>query len=163
MKLNSVATSSMGRLFDAVASIAGVRQIISYEAQAAIEFESLAAPGDYGSYAFVIGDGKFDAAPIIEAVVDDILAGVKLNVISARFHRAIANLVLIFSRRLKAQYGSSAVALSGGVYQNVTLLKQTVSLLQDAGFTVYYHRLVPPNDGGLALGQAAVAVARSRA
>jgi hydrogenase maturation protein HypF len=155
--LNSVPTSSMGRLFDAVASISGVRQTITYEAQAAIEFEALADPGYHGSYAFAFENDVFDAAPVIHAVVQDVLAGVDTSVISARFHRAVADLILSLSIRLKAQTGLTAVALSGGVFQNVTLLTQTVRLLQEAGFAVYYHRLVPPNDGGLALGQAIIA------
>ena len=155
--LNSVPTSSMGRLFDAVASISGVRQIVTYEAQAAIEFEALASPGYHGGYAFAFENDVFDAAPVIHAVVQDVLSGVETSVISARFHRAVADLILSLSIKLKAQTGLSAVALSGGVFQNVTLLNQTVRMLQEAGFTAYYHRLVPPNDGGLALGQAIIA------
>jgi hydrogenase maturation protein HypF len=155
--LNAVPTSSMGRLFDAVASLSGVRQTITYEAQAAIEFEALALPGFHSGYAFDLNDDRFDAAPVIRAVVQDVLSSVDAEVISARFHQAVANLILRLSIRVKAQTGLSEVALSGGVFQNVTLLMQTVRLLQGAGFAVYYHRLVPPNDGGLALGQAIIA------
>ena len=155
--LNSVPTSSMGRLFDAVASICGIRQAVNYEAQAAIELESLAASGYHGSYAFAINEGVFDAAPVIQAVVQEVLSGVDISVISARFHRTVAELVLSQSINIKIQTGLTEVALSGGVFQNATLLTQTIWMLQEAGFTAYYHHLVPPNDGGLALGQAIIA------
>jgi hydrogenase maturation protein HypF len=156
-ELNSVPTSSMGRLFDAVASLSGVRQKVTYEAQAAIEFEAIAAADYHGSYAFALNDDVFDAAPVIYAVAQDVLSGVGAPIIAARFHRAVADLALSLSIKLRTQTGLPAVALSGGVFQNVTLLTQTVKLLQEAGFAVYYHRLVPPNDGGLALGQAIIA------
>ncbi len=157
--VNAVPTSSMGRLFDAVASLVGIRQTVSFEAQAAIELESLATQNDCGSYTFVIDGGQFDAAPVIEAVVQDFLSGTDSAVISARFHRAVAELVLGISQDFSQQTGISSIALSGGVFQNVTLLGLTIELLQEAGFTIYSHRLVPPNDGGLALGQVAIATA----
>jgi hydrogenase maturation protein HypF len=155
--LNAVPTSSMGRLFDAVASLTGVRQAITYEAQAAIEFEAMTAVENHGCYTFALSNGVFDAAPVINGIAQDVLSGVGAPIIAARFHRAVAKLVFNLSVELRAQTEVSAVALSGGVFQNVTLLTQAVKLLQEAGFVVYYHRLVPPNDGGLALGQAIVA------
>ncbi len=155
--INSVATSSMGRLFDAVASIAGVRQSITYEAQAAIEFEAMASKGEHGHYEFDFGDGVFDAAPVVRAAAQDVLAGVKPDIISSRFHQAVAHMVLGLSIKLRNERGLKDVAISGGVFQNVTLLSRTATLLQDAGFGVYWQRLVPPNDGGLALGQAVIA------
>ena len=95
-----------------------------------------------------------------DAVVRDVLAGVELGVIATRFHRAVADIVLSISLKLKAQTGLSAVALSGGVFQNVTAAAANGKrLLHEAGFTVYYHHQVPPNDGGLALGQAIIAAA----
>ncbi len=157
--LNTVPTSSMGRLFDAVSSLAGVRQVATYEAQAAIEFEAVANSEIDGGYRFDLHEGRFDAAPVIRAVTEDVLAGVSIGAISARFHHAVADIVLRISVEVQGQTGLSAVALSGGVFQNVTLLRQTDRMLQEAGFTVYYHRQVPPNDGGLALGQAAIAAA----
>jgi hydrogenase maturation protein HypF len=158
-EINTIATSSMGRLFDVAASLAGVRQVVTYEAQAAMEFEALGSLGDHGSYAFKIDENSFDASLLIAAVVKDVLAGVGQDVISARFHQSVANLVLILSNNLRETTGIDGVALSGGVFQNVMLLQKTVKQLVEAGFKVYSHRLVPPNDGGLALGQAVIAAA----
>ncbi len=155
---NAVPTSSMGRLFDAVASLAGIRQTVTYEAQAAIEFEAIMAVGITEAYPWGLTEdgGEIDAAPLIQAVVTDVQAGVPAPVISAKFHNAVANLVLILSGRLREKEGLNRVALSGGVFQNVTLLELTVNRLRGE-FEVLTHRLVPPNDGGLALGQAIVA------
>ncbi len=153
--LQTVPTSSMGRLFDAVASIAGVRQMVNYEAQAAIELEMLADRGVEDAYAFGIGE-EIDPAPVLRAVVADVRAGVPAPVIAARFHNGVARMVREVCLRLRAETGLSAVALSGGVFQNILLLEKTVPLLQEAGFTVYLHRRVPPNDAGIALGQAVV-------
>src|SRR3990172_6248089 len=155
-------TSSMGRLFDAVASIAGVRQSVNYEGQAAIELEALAEKTEIGDWRLEIRRGERDiylveAAPVIRATVDDVRAGVPVPVISARFHNAVAEMVRDVCLRIREDRGLNEVALSGGVFQNVTLLKRTLELLRAAGFTVYTHHIVPPNDGGLALGQAILA------
>ncbi len=163
--LNAPLTSSMGRLFDAAASLAGVRQAVNYEAQAAIEFEALAAPQDQGAYPFAIyttpGPAfQVDPAPMFQALVKDLRARVPLPVISARFHQGAAGMVCQTAERLRLETGLSEVALSGGVWQNFTLLKAALQRLQARGFTVYTHRLAPPNDGGIALGQAAVAASR---
>jgi hydrogenase maturation protein HypF len=157
--LNTVPTSSMGRLFDAVAALAGVRQVITYEAQAAIELEALSGQGEAGAYHFDVGDGHFDAAPLIRAVASDALAGVSPHIIAARFHDAVAGLILEVSLDQRRKTGLNQVALSGGVFQNVTLLEAAVLRLEQAGFEVLVHRKVPPNDGGLALGQAVVVAA----
>lgn len=160
---NAVPTSSMGRLFDAVAALVGVRQTVTYEGQAAIELESLAdvADGHDARYQFDIIHGGdewfFDAAPVVRAVVADLRAGVTVGHIAQRFHHAVAVLVRDLCLAQRAVRGLNTVALSGGVFQNVTLLGLTVAQLEQAGFDVLWHRRVPPNDGGLALGQAAVA------
>jgi len=161
---NAVLTSSMGRLFDAVAALAGVRQQVTYEAQAAIELEALAGEltgTQTGGYRFGIdrtrAPWRFDAASVICAVVDDVRAGVPAAVIGAKFHTAVADLILELSVAVRAERGLNQVALSGGVFQNVTLLRLAVKRLKAAGFHVLVHRLVPPNDGGLALGQAVIA------
>ena len=153
--LNVVPTSSMGRLFDAIAALAGVRAVVSYEAQAAIELESLVDLGAEGAYAFALDEtqGVFDAVPVVAAAARDVAAGVPAGVVGARFHRGVAQLMVDLARRLRAVHGLQVVALSGGVFQNVTLLGLAVTALQGAGFTVHTHRQVPPNDGGLALGQ----------
>lgn len=157
--LNTVPTSSMGRLFDAVAALAGVRQVATYEAQAAIEFEALVDEHERTAYHFEWqpNTGEFDATPLLHAVVADVRAGVADRVIAARFHHAVADLVLTVSLWLHKEEGLNQVALSGGVFQNVTLLQQTLRRLRSTGFDVLTHRLVPPNDGGLALGQAVIA------
>jgi len=159
--LNAVPTSSMGRLFDAVAAIAGVRQTVTYEAQAAIELEMLVDQIEVGEYDWEIDTGNgglvIDAKPVIQGVVTDVRTDVLPGVIAARFHNSVATLVAQICRTLRQETGLDEVALSGGVWQNVTLLTRTLARLQSDGFTVYTHHVVPPNDGGLALGQAAVA------
>ncbi len=157
--LNVVPTSSMGRLFDAVASLAGVRQTINYEAQAAMELEGMAEAGESEAYTFALEEGAdliVDPFPLLRAVVADVRSGVPAGRISARFHNAVARMVLDICLRLRRASGLNEVALSGGVFQNVTLLEKTVLLLREAGFRLYLHRLVPPNDAGIALGQAVI-------
>jgi hydrogenase maturation protein HypF len=150
-------TSSMGRLFDAVAALAGVRQEVAYEAQAAIELEGLSrdVDGDVGRYAFGIDAGRrpavVDAAPLLSAVIADVRDGVGAAVIGARFHRAVADLIVDLAEASASL--SRTVALSGGVFQNALLLRLAVQGLQAKGFDVITHRRVPPNDGGIALGQ----------
>ncbi len=155
--IQAVPTSSMGRLFDAVAALVGVRQRVTYEAQAAMELEALAAPEEEGHYAFARSGDVFHAGPVIQAIVADLRAGVPVEVIAARFHNGVARLILELAQALRGETGLARVALSGGVFQNVTLLERAVALLRGDGFQVLTHRQVPPNDGGLALGQAVVA------
>jgi hydrogenase maturation protein HypF len=149
-------TSSMGRLFDAVAALAGVRQEVAYEAQAAIELEGLSRGVDGGSrYFFGVDTGRqpavVDAAPLLSAVIADVFDGVCAAVIGARFHRAVADLIVDLAEASASL--SRTVALSGGVFQNALLLRLAVHGLQAKGFDVITHRHVPPNDGGIALGQ----------
>ncbi|GAB4490077.1 MAG: carbamoyltransferase HypF [Anaerolineales bacterium] len=156
-RLNTPLTSSMGRLFDAAAALAGVRQQVNYEAQAAIEFEALADPDETGQYEFSHPSSIISARPAIEELIADVLAGVPVPKISARFHNGVAEMVKAVCLRLSDQYDIAEVALSGGVWQNMYLLRKTLALLEREGFTVYIHSQVPANDGGLALGQAAIA------
>jgi len=160
--LNAPLTSSMGRMFDAAAALAGVRQQVNYEAQAAIEFEALADPFETGEYLFAVDRPEVQPRPAFEALRADVLADVPLPVISARFHNGLAEMVCEVCCRIRSESHTSAVALSGGVWQNQLLLKRTLARLHGEGFQVYIHRQVPTNDGGLALGQAAVAIARSK-
>jgi hydrogenase maturation protein HypF len=163
--VNTPFTSSMGRLFDAVASIAGVRQEISYEAQAAIEFEAVIDPNERGSYRYEVKNNltdpmlKIDPTPVLHSATVDRLEGIPSSVISSRFHRATARMVVDICLALREQHHIQLVALSGGVWQNQTLLTQTVSLLHDQEFSVILHHTVPANDGGISLGQAAIAAA----
>jgi hydrogenase maturation protein HypF len=161
--VNAPPTSSMGRLFDAVASLLGIRHRARYEAQAAIELEALVAPGEHGEYPVELDAGQpavLDPAPVIRGIVVDLEDGVAVPVIAARFHASVVAMVLCASERLRSSTGLDRVVLSGGVFQNVTLLAGARRALAAAGFEVFSHRLVPPNDGGIALGQAAVAHAR---
>ncbi len=170
--LNCVPTSSMGRLFDAVATLAGGRQTVTYEAQAAIEFEAMMAANVDERYQFGLPPHisfkqddspiEIEAGPVIQAVVADVLAGVLGSMISAKFHNAVADLVRQLSMWLREQKGINKVALSGGVFQNVTLLELAVAQLNQVDFEVLTHQQVPPNDGGLALGQAIIANFKGR-
>jgi len=159
-KINTPMTSSMGRLFDAAAALAGVRQSVNYEAQAAIEFEALADPDEHGAYLFELNQTQVQVGCAIEALIADVLAGVPTPVISAKFHNGLAQVTLEICQNLRVVNNINEVTLSGGVWQNITLLRRTLSLLQKDGFVVYIHHQVPTNDGGLSLGQAAIAAAR---
>jgi hydrogenase maturation protein HypF len=157
-RINSPLTSSIGRLFDAAASLAGVRQVVNYEAQAAIEFEAFADPAEDKAYPVPIQGTQIDPRPLIEALVRDVIDGTPVETISARFHNGIAEMVLEVCQMLRQQSGIQEIALSGGVWQNIVLLQKSTAILQSAGFTVYLHKQVPANDGGIALGQAALAI-----
>ena len=161
--LNAPMTSSAGRLFDAIASLTGVRHEVNYEAQAAIEFEALADPAELGSYDFNLhADGVLDPSPMLTQVLDDLHVGLPVAKISTRFHRALAGAVVAVCQRTREETGPLPVALSGGVWQNRLLLDLTIDGLSRAGFTTLVHHQVPTNDGGLALGQAMIAGARLR-
>jgi hydrogenase maturation protein HypF len=168
--INAPLTSSVGRLFDAAASIAGVRQQVNYEAQAAIEFEQMTDPFEMGRYPYEIINSRagnaqqrttepiiINPAPLIAALVDDVQNRTPGSILAARFHNTAAQMVADVCQRLRQLSGINQVALSGGVWQNITLLSKTYRLLEQDGFEVFYHTLVPPNDGGISLGQAAVA------
>lgn len=159
--VNSPLTSSCGRLFDAVAALCAVRTHIGYEGQAALELEMILDPHETGSYPFALrreeGVWILDPAPLIRSVADDVLRGVEAGVVSARFHRALAMTLTELCSRLRREGAPGRVVLSGGVFQNLFLTECASELLCAEGFEVLTHSLVPPNDGGLALGQAAVA------
>lgn len=156
-KINAPLTSSMGRLFDAAAALAGVRQAVNYEAQAAMEFEALADVAEEGAYPFEVDQAVIGVRGAVEALIADVLADVPVPVISARFHNGLAEILRVVVTSLRDETDIREVALSGGVWQNITLLRRTLSLLPAQGFTVYIHRQVPTNDGGLSLGQAIIA------
>ncbi|MFE5487241.1 carbamoyltransferase HypF [Streptomyces sp. NPDC056527] len=166
-ELNCVPTSSMGRLFDAVSSLAGICHHAGYEAQAAIELEAAAlrapAVAEDGRYAFRLGPRRSgapltaDPAPLLTAVAADVLDGTCAAVVAARFHRAVARLVRTVCAAARGETGVETVALTGGVFANTVLSSGCAQGLREDGFTVLRHRLIPPNDGGLALGQLVVA------
>lgn len=214
-------TSSMGRLFDAVATMIAPRDTINYEGQAAIELEQLADSSETGAYGCHLAwktpstasnsmpgkvpgpvsgpvsgsvsgpvsgsvpPGVLGSAPVampdvvpsvgpastpfvvpgaelVRAVADDLRAGADAAVIAARFHNSVARVIADGCALLRDVSGLSTVAMSGGVFQNHLLLERATALLEDRGFQVLLHRRVPPNDGGISLGQAAVAAARDR-
>ncbi len=158
--INTVETSACGRLFDAVASIAGVRHQVNFEAQAAIELEMSAAAGVEERYPFDILDGApwlIDMRPAIHSIVRDVQAARPVGYIAAAFHNTVAAIVVEICLRLRAADHLQRVCLSGGTFQNLYLLERTAAGLRTKGFEVLLHEKVPPNDGGLSLGQAVIA------
>ena len=154
----SILTTSVGRLFDSMAALCGLVESVTYEGQAAIRFEQAAGP-DIQRYPVEITTGEpavIEFSPLIDAVVSDLLAGQPPELIAGAFHRWVADTALAASRQAREWTGLSVVALSGGVFQNRRLVELLVPDLERAGFEVLRHRQVPPNDGGIALGQAAI-------
>jgi len=158
--INTVETSSCGRLFDAVASILGLRHEINFEGQAAIDLEQAAAAGLDQRYPFEIEDGEpahIDMRPAIRAIVADVCAGKPAPFVAALFHNTVGDAIVEVCGRLRRAEGLRRVCLSGGTFQNVYLLRRVLAGLTARGFDVYTHAKVPPNDGGISLGQAVVA------
>ena len=166
--LSSPLTSSAGRLFDAVAATVGVRDSVNYEGQAAIELEQRADPDERGAYPMRVEEGatttplRLAGADLIRAAADDLGVGVPVSTIAARFHNGLATAVAEACARLREEHGLATVALSGGVFQNVLLLGRLMDHLEARGFRVLVHSRVPPNDGGISLGQAAITGALDR-
>ncbi|WP_244155459.1 carbamoyltransferase HypF [Desulfatiglans anilini] len=157
--LNAPPTSSCGRFFDAAAALIGLRRSVTYEGQAAFELEMCQSRTKTKGYPWRVSpldDGSWllEAGPIITALVEDLAAGKPAGIMSRRFHLALIEMLSEVCRGIREQTGLSVVALSGGVFQNATLLEGLTGLLERGGFTVLSHRLVPCNDGGLSLGQA---------
>ncbi len=162
--LNSPPTSSMGRLFDAAAALVGLHPHAAYEGQAAIALEHIAEPVERGYPFSIVLEAPFrlDMRPAIRALVEDVRSGVGVGVIAGRFHATVATSLATACRLARERTGLEVVALSGGVFQNRLLLERLLPRLAADGFETLINRRVPPNDGGLALGQAAVAAARLR-
>ena len=155
-------TTSLGRLLDAVAALCGVRTHCTYEGQAAIELEAACAPGPVEPYPLpVTGSLVLDARPLVAAVVRDLAAGVEVPVVAARAHAGVAAATAEALLALAGARGLATAVLSGGVFQNRLLLDQATAHLTAAGLRVLTARAVPPNDGGIAFGQAAIAAART--
>jgi hydrogenase maturation protein HypF len=153
LSLNAPLSSGMGRLFDAVAALLGVREEVTYEGQAAIELEQLAGDTTAEPYPWRFGD----SAALVALVADGLAEGRARAEIAARFHETVA----AASAEACAKHADSGlVVLSGGTFQNVRLLDATTAELERLGFEVLSHRVVPPNDGGISFGQAAIAAAR---
>ncbi len=154
--INTAYTTSMGRLFDAVASLIGLRQSITYEAQAAIELEQIIDPTVKSAYAIHFSDQVIKVGSVLEQIIEDIKNNIPKSVISTKFHNSIVQLVGNIAETIRTEQDISQVALSGGVWQNKYLLCRSISHLKSKGFSVLYHQQVPANDGGIALGQAAI-------
>lgn len=165
-RLNTATTTSMGRFLDAASSLAGVRHVVSYEGQAAIEFEALARHGATDpTYTFDLhGDDalpiRMDGSPVLRQVAADAAKGRATRDIARAVHEALATCIVSVADALRTRCGIDRVGLTGGVFQNVLLLSLASARLRAAGFTVLRHHRVPPNDGGLALGQAVIAACR---
>ncbi|MEJ2412798.1 MAG: hypothetical protein P8Y34_07370, partial [Anaerolineales bacterium] len=156
-RTNTPMTSSLGRLFDAAAALLGVRQEISYEGQAAIELEALVDPDEDRSYPVLLSqDRLFSPAALVTGMLKDIRNQLPVPQIAARFHNSLADMSLVVAQQIRADRGLTRVALSGGVWQNISLLSRSYQLLTKDGFEVLLHHNVPPNDGGLSLGQAVI-------
>jgi hydrogenase maturation protein HypF len=155
-----VPTSSMGRLFDAVASLTGICHRAGYDAQPAMELEAAARPHTVTEgYPFAIGDGEpftIDPGPVVEAVVTEVRAGVEPGLVAARFQQAVVDMVVVAAVEARRRTGLSTATLSGGVFLNAFLSARCATLLQAAGFEVLRHERVPASDAGIALGQVAV-------
>lgn len=161
-RLNSPLTSSCGRLFDAVASLVGLRQRVSYEGQAAIELEALAEQSETCSvYPFAIEEAEnvttLDFAPLFRGMARDVAAGRERAELARAFHNTLAGATAAVCDGIRRETGIERVVLSGGVFQNKLLTEGILTLLAERGFRVFTQRLAPPNDGGLALGQAIIA------
>ncbi|MEV5411992.1 carbamoyltransferase HypF [Thermopolyspora sp. NPDC052614] len=160
---NSPLTSSAGRLFDAVSAILGVRESINYDGQAAIELEQHADPAVTDAYPVRVLGGHpllLDGPDLVRSIADDMAVGTPTPVIAARFHNSLAVMVAEACDRIRTSTSLGTVALSGGVFQNRLLLGRVVPALRERGFRVLTHRHVPPNDGGISLGQVAITAAR---
>jgi hydrogenase maturation protein HypF len=155
-------TSSCGRLFDAVSALLGVRHRVTYEGQAACELEAISDESETGAYEFGYDGDSILVGPLLGGICADLDGGLSAARIAARFHNTVAAIIVETCRRIRAQCGLSDVAMSGGVMQNRLLLARAVPALQREGFRVLLQTKVPPNDGGICLGQAACALARLR-
>jgi hydrogenase maturation protein HypF len=161
--INVFLNSSMGRLFDAVSSITGIREKISYEGQAAIEFEMrIEENKKFKPYNFNVKkvDNLYIIEPemIIYEIVEDLKHKLTLGIISYRFHITVSEIIKVICKILREERNINKVALSGGVFQNIFLLKNTIEKLKREKFEVLIHRKVPTNDGGISLGQAIIGV-----
>ncbi|MGH9066582.1 MAG: carbamoyltransferase HypF, partial [Acidimicrobiales bacterium] len=153
-------TSSAGRLFDAVAAICSVRDRVNYEGQAAVELEQRVDRDETGAYLVSTVAGtplQLRGTDLVRGVVEDVMAGADVGAVAARFHNGLAGAVVEACEAVADRTGLTSVALSGGVFQNLVLLDRVGAGLRRAGMRVLTHSRVPPNDGGISLGQVAVA------
>jgi len=163
-RIQTVPTSSCGRLFDAVSAILDICLENRYEAEAAMDLEAAAysAPPRLASFGFDLSQNEIDLRQTIRDITSAVQNGEPVAEISARFHRTLARAIDAARRAVRADVGTRIVCLSGGSFQNMRLLEETTAILQRSGFEVFFPLEVPANDGGLSLGQALIANARFR-
>lgn len=155
--INTVQTSSLGRLFDAAAALCGLGNYNHFEAQLPMALESIADKDIRDFYPFSHDSNSIEIGDALSAIVADINNGVETKIISAKFHNTIAQFLACLADKAKSKTGINTVAFSGGVFCNRFLCQRLIELLQNNGFRVLFNRLVPANDGGISLGQAAIA------
>jgi hydrogenase maturation protein HypF len=157
--INLVQTSSAGRLFDAVAALLGLCILNSFEAEAAMKLEACMDESITDHYSYGLGP-SIRTLDIIQGVLQDLNLKKPIPEIAAKFHNTISRIIAETSTVIRQEYGLETVVLSGGSFQNAYLFKQTVKLLQKKQFKVFWNRKIPCNDGGIALGQMAIAAQR---
>jgi hydrogenase maturation protein HypF len=158
--VNAPVTSSAGRFFDAAASLLGLRQRVSFEGQAAMDMEFAVQPGIDDAYPFSLSEGSpvvIDWQSAIVGILDDTHTGQSVGLIAAKFHNMLAEVIVAVARKT----GQSKIVLTGGCFQNRYLTERTIGRLLEENFRPYWHQRIPPNDGGIALGQVAVAWSRT--
>lgn len=156
-KINTPLTSSVGRLFDAVASIIGLQQVSSYEGEAAMKLEFSAAPDISDVYSFELLPGEMiiiDYQKMIESILEEVKIQLSPKIISAKFHNTLVEIICAVAEKSNEE----KIVLSGGVFQNAYLLEHAVARLREKDFKPYWHQRIPTNDGGISLGQIAVAM-----
>lgn len=158
--LNAPLTSSAGRLFDAASALAGLADCVSYEGQAAIELEQVADPAVTRAYPCSSGGGLINGVELMAALATDLAGGRAVPEAAAAFHNGLAAALVRVARQAAADHGLETVALSGGTFQNQLLAERVARGLEEAELEVLTHNRVPPNDGGISLGQAVIAGAR---
>jgi hydrogenase maturation protein HypF len=162
--VNTFRTSSCGRLFDAVASILGLRHEATFEGQAAMALEAAAWDGIGEAYPFAIEEKEpwqIDMRPAIASLVREVLARSETGLMAAKFHNTLVSVIMEIGLRLRKTEGVNRICLSGGTFQNLYLLERAVRRLQQCRFEVFVNAKVPANDGGISLGQAVIANAVS--
>jgi hydrogenase maturation protein HypF len=162
--IRSPVTTSAGRLFDGVSALLGFQQPISFEGEAAIHLQTLAETAPLPPYPFALDKQRdpwqINFGPTLRCIVQDLRAGQSRHVLAGRFHQTVTAALVEVCVALRTRHARRDVVLTGGVMQNDFLLRLLAEGLQARGFKVHSHALVPPNDGGIALGQAAVALAQ---
>lgn len=158
--INTTLTSSMGRLFDAISALIGVRECITYEAQAAIELEALADRNELGYYPWHFERDMINIKPMLKSIITDVLSGISKPTIAAKFHNTIVNISCTAASKLHKVYDIDYFVLSGGVWQNLFLLNATSKQLMKQNLHPLVHRILPPNDGCVAFGQAMITASK---